>query len=56
MENYRLIPVADEELVYLPVLLKSTSGGKRHSDLLAYIPELSTWLISLPEPIVQEEA
>jgi hypothetical protein len=56
MKNYRVIPVADEELVYLPVLLKPTSGGKRHPDPLAYIPALPTWLISLHEPVVQEEA
>jgi hypothetical protein len=47
MENYRLIPMTDQELVYLPVLLKPTSGGKRHPDLLTYIPTLPTWLISL---------
>jgi hypothetical protein len=56
MENYRVIPMTDQELVYLPVLLKPTSGKKRHRDFLAYIPALPTWLISPQEQIVQEEA
>jgi hypothetical protein len=54
MKNYHLIPMADEELVYLPVLLARPSSH-RHEHALAHIPTLPTWLISLQEPIVQEE-
>jgi hypothetical protein len=46
MENYRLIPIADEELVYLSVLLRSPSSH-RHDHRLVYIPTVPTWFISL---------
>ena len=41
MKNYHLIPVADEELVYLPVLLARPSRDRR--DLaLTYMSNLLT--------------
>jgi hypothetical protein len=55
MEQYRIIPIVDEELVYLSVLLKPTRGRKQHRDLLAYLPIPPTWFIYKQEPVISED-